>query len=424
MSLQKVTLLFGGYGSEPQIDKRTRQILRDEDGLAKLWRVNNKRRIVHQPSHCDYVPCVVDGKAYDCLNNPLLQNLSKPGTIIVPVFDHREMFLKTVEQSVKIEKGEMLFMDGSVEHFGKTKLYDKEHFYWNPVVHAHLSSKLHPHIPGKLMYTTGVDTYMPLEHIEFMSSKAMKSIAKQIFPWLLSLMANSTPEVDRVCRKFLPNLEAYYRSIGMQPKLSSSVATANLKSPPQSTVETLPGKAGADAAPAAKDKKGARMPTPNTSKPPIEELVMARSTSATHKDTTTSGNEEKNTKERDQGKVPKEVRKAEEEVKEEEEEDQGRQEEAHAIQQEQQEDKEGKDKEKEGENKEDEEKAEEATEGKDIAKEEVPQRRTMSGRSIKAAKRYSDSAYTDYGDKKQGTKKAKSKGGKSLEKGKKRKRGT
>ena len=69
--------------------------------------------IFHQPAHCDG-----ETNNVKISSNNLLKGLFKPGTIFIPLEEHRDIYVINGENENRVKYGEVLFFFGDMPHGG------------------------------------------------------------------------------------------------------------------------------------------------------------------------------------------------------------------------------------------------------------------------------------------------------------------
>lgn len=102
-----------------------------------------------QVAHKDIGSAVIDGNEHTVSTNPHLAGHAKPGSLIFPLGDYRDIFLSTGGNNKinkRIFKGEAQWFQGDVTHGGSTFAPD-EPINWHISLHVPVESYHHPHDP-------------------------------------------------------------------------------------------------------------------------------------------------------------------------------------------------------------------------------------------------------------------------------------
>lgn len=110
--------------------------------------------------------------------NPRLFGLAKPGSIIIPLDQERQIYFLNPEKFPRtIERNEIALFAGDVEHGGMTKEWvgdpaqvDGGPVTNDPSLHIYVLSDHHPLFNSNLLYDPAPDTYMPKQHIKLLSA--------------------------------------------------------------------------------------------------------------------------------------------------------------------------------------------------------------------------------------------------------------
>lgn len=139
--LSDAIILYNGY------EKRNQQ-----PTLAARTRSRTPNDVVHQPWHYDIAPLQsrTEGEIH-VSNNPKLQGRLKPGAIIIPLHDKRDLgiIVDKMPTDVTISKGEFMYVAGDTVHQGKTTPLpigpdSHKSANWHACLHIYLETKLHP----------------------------------------------------------------------------------------------------------------------------------------------------------------------------------------------------------------------------------------------------------------------------------------
>jgi len=141
----------------------------------------NKRGVVHQMCHIDIPPIKKkDGKFYDCSFNEDTLATMCSGSIIIPLQDTAEIYIKNTDNWKTFEKGEAFYFPGDLPHGGVTLKYiagDKPK--WNLWLHLYVINQEHEFQWNKLTYYTTEDSYLPPEHIGMVDPRDLKGLKKK-----------------------------------------------------------------------------------------------------------------------------------------------------------------------------------------------------------------------------------------------------
>ena len=98
---------------------------------------------IDQMTHIDIMSTVIDGLPFSVSNNPKLTGHFKPGSLIIPLHDWREVYIYRgpgKKDKLQIMKNQALLFEGDVEHGGCTsEFFDG----WHPSLHLYVYSDLH-----------------------------------------------------------------------------------------------------------------------------------------------------------------------------------------------------------------------------------------------------------------------------------------
>jgi hypothetical protein len=125
---------------------------------------NMRQEDIPMPVH---QPCHRDGETSDNLYsmNEKLKGKFKPGSFIVPLQDHRTIYIVSPDHTVTAEKGQYMYFSGDVPHGGITYSFNEENSNkWHPALHGHLDSTLHSREQGNVGYKEGSMSYFPVHH--------------------------------------------------------------------------------------------------------------------------------------------------------------------------------------------------------------------------------------------------------------------
>ena len=138
---------------------------------------------VHQPCHKDGV---TSESMYS--DNSDLTGKFKPGSFIVPLEDHRTIYIVSPDHTVTAEKGQYMYFYGDVPHGGITySLTSETCNKWHPALHGHLDSTHHSRVQGNVGYQEGSMSYFPVHHY---------FIQHDLTPIFDDIMTNTTKVVE------------------------------------------------------------------------------------------------------------------------------------------------------------------------------------------------------------------------------------
>jgi hypothetical protein len=108
-------------------------------------------------------------------DNPTMNGLCKPGAYNFPIEDYRELWINNINNKVRADVGQMLYVPGCTPHGGCCYLWNflLNRGQYHPMVHIVLESMRHPFRTGRVSIKVGFDTYLPPEHMSELSPKEL-----------------------------------------------------------------------------------------------------------------------------------------------------------------------------------------------------------------------------------------------------------
>lgn len=188
-------VIFGGHNIDNTASAKKE---RREQLLKKLHRKIEKkqkeRKTHHQICHADFCQILIDGEWISCSDNPQLQHIFVPGSLILALDDYREIYVGSADNIVHIKKGEYYFFQGDTPHGGLTWRYDpttKEVVKWHPSLHLYVESIYHRRDMedgGRLEFDADPKNYLPKAHVPFLNMKHRQQLSKFCWDYIDTLV--------------------------------------------------------------------------------------------------------------------------------------------------------------------------------------------------------------------------------------------
>jgi hypothetical protein len=182
LSMRHISLLAGGFG---------RRLIPDQpqgQGQGQLYEYipqGSEGDLVHQPCHGDYMPIIVNGQEVTVANNPNLVGKFKPGSFIIPLDTPRRVYFGTVDNMLSTSRGEFFYFSALNNHGGESTIINLDDIDWGFAIHGHIDSVHHPHVADQLNLAISPATYMPPEHVGYLSTASLIEVTQQhIFNFL------------------------------------------------------------------------------------------------------------------------------------------------------------------------------------------------------------------------------------------------